>query len=152
MIIEGKLIEGENQYAALAVKTDQPNREDVAIIGIGFDDNRGTLMQKIREEYQLDPKNCTLRILPKDKPKIPDFGRDGNAFALLGQANTAAKKAGWSDDEMQSVMKEAKSGDYDHLIQTIIRHFEVCPTDDNEDGEDDWDEWDEEGEDEDEWD
>jgi hypothetical protein len=47
-------------------------------------------------------------------------GIDGNAFAILGAFITAAKKAGYYEEDYNPVIEEATSGDYDHLLQTII--------------------------------
>lgn len=63
-------------------------------------------------------------------PKYPDItvaltGQDGNAFAVLGRCREAAQKAGLSDDEIAAFMAEAMAGDYDHLLQTAMRWFEI---------------------------
>ena len=63
-------------------------------------------------------------------PKYPDItvtltGQDGNAFAVLGQCRGAARDAGLSDDEIAAFMDEAMAGDYDHMLQTAMRWFEV---------------------------
>lgn len=50
---------------------------------------------------------------------------DGNAFAILGACQRAARKAGWTRDRISEFMDEAKSGDYNHLMQTVFMHFEV---------------------------
>ena len=52
-------------------------------------------------------------------------GHDGNAFAILGRCATAARRAGVSQEEIQAFQDEATSGDYDHLLQTCIRWFDV---------------------------
>lgn len=63
-------------------------------------------------------------------PKYPDItvtltGRDGNAFAILGRCRAAARDAGLSDEEIAAFMDEAMAGDYDHLLQTAMRWFEI---------------------------
>ncbi|MBC7165713.1 MAG: hypothetical protein H5U15_12085 [Roseovarius sp.] len=63
-------------------------------------------------------------------PKYPDItvaltGQDGNAFAVLGRCREAAQKAGLSDDEIAAFMTEAMAGDYDQLLQTAMRWFEI---------------------------
>lgn len=63
-------------------------------------------------------------------PKYPDIivtltGQDGNAFAILGRCRAAARDAGLSDDEIVAFMDEAMAGDYDHLLQTAMRWFEI---------------------------
>lgn len=50
-------------------------------------------------------------------------GRDGNAFAIIGRCRMAARDAGLSDDEIAAFMDEAMAGDYDHLLQTVMRCF-----------------------------
>ena len=45
---------------------------------------------------------------------------DGNAFAILGGWRRAARNQGWSEDTIEAVLAEAKSGNYDHLVQTIM--------------------------------
>lgn len=52
-------------------------------------------------------------------------GVNGNAFMIMGVFGRQAKKEGWSPDEIDTVMKEAKSGDYDHLLATIQNHCEL---------------------------
>lgn len=63
-------------------------------------------------------------------PKYPDIivtltGHDGNAFAVLGRCREAAKEAGLFDAEITAFMSEAMAGDYDHLLQTAMRWFEI---------------------------
>lgn len=45
---------------------------------------------------------------------------DGNAFSLMGHWQKAARKAGWPKDEIDIVLEECKSGDYDHLVATLL--------------------------------
>lgn len=59
------------------------------------------------------------------KPKLRLSGTDGNAFSVLGKAQRAAKEAGWPKEKLDAFMNEAKAGDYDHLLQTVMRHFDV---------------------------
>jgi len=60
-----------------------------------------------------------------DRPNLELTGSDGNAFAILGKAQRVAKKAGWEKEKIDAVLKEATSGDYDHLLQTMMKYFEV---------------------------
>ena len=55
--------------------------------------------------------------------KPPVILTDGNAFAIMGVCNAAAKKAGWSKNQIDKVMAEMKSGDYAHLLQTEMKYF-----------------------------
>lgn len=60
-----------------------------------------------------------------DKPKLMLVGEDGNAWAVLGAAQKAWRKYYGSEDGWAAIMKEAMSGDYDHLLQTIMKNFDV---------------------------
>ena len=52
-----------------------------------------------------------------------DLGNiDGNAFSVMGVFSKQARKEGWSKEEINEVLTEAKKSDYDHLLQTIITH------------------------------
>lgn len=47
---------------------------------------------------------------------------DGNAFALIGAFRKQARREGWTPEEVREVSDEARDGDYDHLLQTLIKH------------------------------
>lgn len=51
-------------------------------------------------------------------------GVNGNAFMIMGVWRRQAVREGWSDEEIQAVLTEAKSSDYDHLLATIMNHCE----------------------------
>lgn len=78
-------------------------------------------------------------------------GLDGNAFSIMGAFRRQAQKENWINDEIQSVLDEAMSGDYNHLLCTIMKYCEspehdeddVCP-DCYGDGEFEEEYWDEE--------
>ncbi len=63
--------------------------------------------------------------LEDDKPDLKLVGRDGNAFAILGAAVRAARKAGWPETAVAEFLADAKSGDYDHLLFVVQEHFNV---------------------------
>ena len=50
------------------------------------------------------------------------LGLNGNAFSLLGAFRKQAKKEGWAEEEIKVVIDEATSGDYDHLLQILVKH------------------------------
>jgi len=54
------------------------------------------------------------------KIEIDLTGPDGNAFVLLGYAQTYSKQLGL---DFTLIGKEMKSGDYDNLIKTFDKHF-----------------------------
>ncbi len=60
--------------------------------------------------------------MPAKTVKLKLVGLDGNAFNLLGHFQRQAKKEKWSDVEIDEVITEASSGDYDHLLQTLLKH------------------------------
>jgi len=59
------------------------------------------------------------------KPKLKLVGEDGNAFSILGRARSALRKAKATPEQIEEFMVDAKSGDYDHLLQTCIKWFNV---------------------------
>lgn len=62
----------------------------------------------------------------EEKPELQLIGTDGNAFAIFGRAMRVARKAGWSQDYIDAIMKEARSSDYDHVLNTMRHYFDVC--------------------------
>ena len=62
--------------------------------------------------------------------KLPDVevqltGVDGNAFAILGAVQRSLKKAGVDVEVSNEFLDEATSGDYDHLLATVMRWVKV---------------------------
>lgn len=51
-------------------------------------------------------------------------GVNGNAYMIMGVFKRQAKKEGWTQNEIDTVLIEAKSGDYNHLLATIENHCE----------------------------
>lgn len=56
----------------------------------------------------------------RTKQVIDLDGPQGNAFFLLGTAQTLAKTLMLDGD---SIQEEMKSGDYEHLIETFDKYF-----------------------------
>jgi len=50
-------------------------------------------------------------------------GPDGNAFALMGNANRLAKMLGYSDEKKDKLLEDMQSGDYENLVQVFDDHF-----------------------------
>ena len=46
----------------------------------------------------------------------------GNAFVLMGKFTEQARKEAWTKSEIDLVMKEAMSGDYENLRSTLKAH------------------------------
>lgn len=65
------------------------------------------------------------------KPKLRLTGVDGNVFNVIGKAKKAvtAFNRQQSDPskmiDFDEIQREALEGDYDHVIQTLMKHFEI---------------------------
>jgi len=66
------------------------------------------------------------------KIKLKLVGLDGNAYSLMGAFVVQARKEEWTKEEIDEVLAEARSGDYNHLIFTLDSHCE-SPDDDEVD-------------------
>ena len=58
-----------------------------------------------------------------EKPKLKLI--DDKYSAILAAARSVMKRNGNPDDQIERFMKEAMSGDYQHLINTCRRWFEI---------------------------
>lgn len=63
-------------------------------------------------------------------PKYPHItvnlsGGDGNAFSIIGSVLSALRRYGVSAEERDAFTAEARSGDYDNVIQTAMRWVNV---------------------------
>jgi len=56
-------------------------------------------------------------------------GVNGNAFAIMGVFKRQAKRDGWTQEEIDTVITEAKSRDYNYLLATISNHCEALEDD-----------------------
>ena len=56
--------------------------------------------------------------------KLALAGEDGNAFMILGRARAALRRAKRMD-LWDAFHKEATSGDYNNLLATCMRYFDV---------------------------
>jgi hypothetical protein len=59
------------------------------------------------------------------KPEVVLIEEDGNAFAILAKCRKAARNAGWPKEEIDAVLNEMQSGNYDHLLRTAMKYFDV---------------------------
>lgn len=60
-----------------------------------------------------------------NKPDVELVGGDGNAFVIINACKRAARQAGWSDEKWEAVQSEMMNSDYDHLLQTVMKYFDV---------------------------
>jgi len=59
------------------------------------------------------------------KPVVRLVGEDGNAFAIMARCRRAALAAGWPRERVDAALDEMRAGDYDHLLQVAMKHFDV---------------------------
>ena len=65
-----------------------------------------------------------MKQIVTNKVKLELVGLDGNAFSLMGAFSQAARRQGVPKEEIDAVLKEARSGDYDHLLCTLMMNSE----------------------------
>jgi len=66
----------------------------------------------------------TIRNKTADRQRVIDLdGPAGNAFALMGVAQSTARQLNWSKEQISSMLEEMKSGDYENLIEVFDRNF-----------------------------
>jgi hypothetical protein len=58
-------------------------------------------------------------------PSVKITGGNGNAMAIVGACQRVARRAGWTNDEVDAFRKEALSGDYDNVLATAMKYFDV---------------------------
>lgn len=62
----------------------------------------------------------------REKPVLKLTGANGNVFNILGLAQRAAERAGWTEEEIQSfVHKATHSNSYDEVLQLCFQYFDV---------------------------
>ncbi len=57
--------------------------------------------------------------------KVKLIGEDGNAFYILGKVQSALRRGGKGKEFIDTFMKEATSGDYNHLLATVMEVVDV---------------------------
>jgi len=58
-----------------------------------------------------------------NKIEIDLTGPQGNAFFLLGTASKLGRQLGWDRDEIEILLRQMRSGDYDNLIKVFDKNF-----------------------------
>jgi hypothetical protein len=59
------------------------------------------------------------------KPTVKLIGHNGNAFAIMGRVKKALMLAGADKEYIDKYLKEAISGDYDHLLVVSMEYVDV---------------------------
>lgn len=81
---------------------------------------------KVRKTVTFYKPEANNIVVPTKNPSLKLVGTDGNAFALLGRAKDHNRKYRlYSGPDMSTIMDEATSGDYDHLLATLMHFFNV---------------------------
>lgn len=52
-------------------------------------------------------------------------GEDGNGFMIVGRVRLELRRAGVPSAEIDAFSSEATNGDYDHLLQTVMKTVTV---------------------------
>lgn len=61
-----------------------------------------------------------------EKPKelsIDLTGPEGNAYVLMGYAQKFAKQLGMDASEIEQLLQDMMSSDYEHLVSVFDKHF-----------------------------
>ena len=69
------------------------------------------------DELSNREQNTAVRF---PKVVVSLLGQDGSAFAILGKVRPALKRAGIDDETLAEFQDEATSGDYDHLLASVL--------------------------------
>ena len=62
---------------------------------------------------------------PLTKPPVKLVGQDGNAFSIMGRVKQSLRRAGADKEYIDKYLKEATSGDYDHLLVVSMKYVNV---------------------------
>jgi hypothetical protein len=71
------------------------------------------------------------------QPKYPDvyadiIGKDGNAFSILAVVQRAMRQGGVPQEQISVFFDQAMSGDYDHLLRTVMEWVSISGSNDDE--------------------
>jgi hypothetical protein len=64
-------------------------------------------------------------IAPATKPTVKLIGRDGNAFSIMERVKQALRCKGADREYIEKYLKEATSGDYNHLLFVSMEYVDV---------------------------
>ena len=62
---------------------------------------------------------------PQTKPTVKLVGHNGNAFSILARVKQSLRRAGADKEYIDKYLKEAISGDYDHLLVVSMEYVNV---------------------------
>jgi hypothetical protein len=82
----------------------------------------GAGLQSLEHLQRRQVQTIHVRRHDIEKPELELYGHDGNAYAILARARRVALK---NQLDWATIAREAMSGDYDHLLQTMEKYFDV---------------------------
>ncbi len=91
------------------------------------------IKQKCKQKQKINLvifKNKKMENKSKKTVNLDLVGIDGNAYSIMGAFSRQARREGWSQEEIDLVLEEAQSGDYNHLLATIMNYCEPIYEDD----------------------
>lgn len=67
-----------------------------------------------------------MGVKVENEPKFPNVvvkitGKDSNAFSIMGDVAKKLRKGEATADQIKQFYEEATSGDYDHLLQVVMK-------------------------------
>jgi hypothetical protein len=62
---------------------------------------------------------------PLTKPTVKLIGEDGNSFSIMGGVKQSLRRADADKEYIDQYLKDATSGDYDHLLFVSMEYVEV---------------------------
>jgi len=70
-------------------------------------------------------------------PKFPDVkvklvGEDGNAFAIMARVSKALRREGVRQSDIDAFVEEATKGNFDNLLQIVMKTVTVDDDDEEE--------------------
>lgn len=83
-------------------------------------------------------QEANLRMKPRSTKSL--LGVDGNAFSIMAHMKRSLQIVGWKTEDLNLLLKEMQSDDYDHLLAVACNFTDFTDEDEAE--------WDEEEEDE----
>jgi prevent-host-death family protein len=86
-------------------------------------DPSGEVLKALLAERGEDRDDGRRRTMTRVKKKRVEmtFGSKDPQY-LLGSFELSAKIDGWSEEQITSVVTEAKAGDFDHLVRTLMKY------------------------------
>ena len=95
----------------------------------GYDEaNALNILREMEELGYPNPEDCFdayVRGVRYPHIQVQLTGKDGNAFAVMGEVVRALRAHDVPKEEVDKYTQEAKSGNYDHLLLTSMQWVDV---------------------------